>query len=471
MREALAKLEDWGFGGLAEFYFYTKGRDMRRAARGKRLGQGWLAALLAGAMLLLTAGLAQAAWVNGQAATVVLGQGDFTSNTPGVTQSGMFGPINACTDRETGKVFVIDYVNHRVLRFSRSNAELNGANAEAVFGQSDFTGNTSGRSASKLNMPFGCAIADSGDLWISDSVNGRVLLYRDAANKPTVGAEADLVLGQADFTSYSSSTDQSTMTASVYGVAVSPDGTTLWASSAGQNRVLRWDNPSQLSNGAPANGVLGQESFTTTNAIGSLAPVADLPSPTATSLGYPTGLALDMDGNLFVSDQNYRRILRYDAAKSKANGAAANGVLGVTDFTTAGVGSCTSATFGLVYSLVIASDGRLYAAVYDQNRVLIFHSPAGKANGASADYVLGQSDFLSSAGALTAAGLEGPMGLGFNAWSGRLYVGDFSNNRVLGYENPELQRNTVPALGVWGLAFFAGLLLVLGRAPWRTIRA
>lgn len=437
---------------------------MERVVQNRCLGMKKAMTLVAVvAVLLLSAGLAQAAWTNGKAATQVLGQLNFTANTPATTQNGLYGPIASCVDKNSGKVFVTDYVNNRVLRFSKANAGIDGANAEAVFGQTDYITNSSGRSATKLNLPIGCAITDSGDLWIADSVNGRALLYRDAANKPEFGASADLVLGQADFDSYSATTDQSTMAQSVYGVAIAPDGAALFVASAGQNRVLRWDNPGSLSNGAPANGVLGQPSFSTSLSSGGLGSAADLPTPTRSSLGYPTAVALDEDGALYVSDLNNRRVLRFEAAAYKAIGADADGVLGVTDYTTIGVGACTRITFGLVYSLLVPRDGRLYVGDYEHNRILVFDAPASKANGAGADYVLGQTDFLSNASGNTATNLAGPMGLGHNPLTGHLYVGDFGNNRVLGYHNYDLRVSPpVPALPSVGLALFAGLLMLAG---------
>jgi sugar lactone lactonase YvrE len=404
------------------------------------------------AVLVLTSAQAQAGWTNGQAATVVLGQSTFTTSTQATTQNGMSGPTSVCVDKTTGKVFVADYRNHRVLRFTSADAAVNGSNAEAVFGQDDFTTNTNGRTQAKLFYPMACAITDAGDLWISDSYNGRVLLYQGAASKPTTGAAADKVLGQADYTSYSSTVDQATLYSQVYGVAVTADGSTLWASCTNQNRVLRWDNPASKNNGAAADGVLGQATFTT-NASGT----------TATTLNYPLGLALDASGNLFVSDQNNSRVLRFDSAAAKGNGAAADGVLGAADFITAGSAAVTASTFSVAYGLSIASDGKLYLSSLTQNRVLIFNSPASKANGADADNVLGQTTFTTNALATSATGLCGPLGLGFNPLTGLFYVGDYSNNRIVGYYNSEIGGSSpVPSQTPWQLALFAGLFLILG---------
>ncbi len=66
----------------------------------------------------------------------MLGQADFTSGTAnrgtGVAANTMNGPQSACVDPATNKVFVVDTSNHRVLRFSSTNALIDGSDAEGV---------------------------------------------------------------------------------------------------------------------------------------------------------------------------------------------------------------------------------------------------------------------------------------------------------------------------------------------------
>jgi DNA-binding beta-propeller fold protein YncE len=408
---------------------------------------------------------AKAAWTNGQAATRVLGQTDFTSGTSGVSQSKMHSPSGICVDKSTGKVFVMDSNNHRILRFSSTNAAINGSNAEGVLGQPDFTSYFSGISEIKLNSPESCAMTDSGDLWVADTFNNRVLLFRSAASKAD-GAAADLVLGQADFTSNETITNQSTFSYTVFGIAVTPDGSTLFASCTTDNRVLRWDNPASKSNGALADGVLGQSSYTSHGS-----------GTSATTMSGPRNLTLDGSGNLYVCDATNNRVLRFNNAKNKSNGAAADGVLGAPHFdpvlSLPAIEAYPATTFDRPRGLVIGSDGRLYLVAYGENRVLIYNDPATKANGAAADYVLGQTSFASgdstptslspvSAPLISADTLIGPLGVGYDERNGYLYVADGENNRVLGFYNEELILRPVPALTPGQLAGFAGLLLALG---------
>ncbi|ETR64865.1 MAG: hypothetical protein OMM_15229, partial [Candidatus Magnetoglobus multicellularis str. Araruama] len=77
-------------------------------------------------------------WTNNQAANVVLGQSNFNTNSSGTSSTKLTHGTAASVDLATGKLFISDRYNHRVLRFSSTDAAINGAAAEAVLGQADF---------------------------------------------------------------------------------------------------------------------------------------------------------------------------------------------------------------------------------------------------------------------------------------------------------------------------------------------
>ncbi|MCK7522999.1 MAG: hypothetical protein MZV64_37635 [Ignavibacteriales bacterium] len=97
----------------------------------------------------------------------VLGQTDFVTNTSGLTASTLNGPKGIAIDPTTGKLFVADYENRRVLRWSSVDKMINGAAAEVVLGQPDFVTNTSGTSSTKLSRPYGIYVDAVGRLWVS----------------------------------------------------------------------------------------------------------------------------------------------------------------------------------------------------------------------------------------------------------------------------------------------------------------
>jgi sugar lactone lactonase YvrE len=370
------------------------------------------------AVIVLLAGPAMAQWTDGQDATYVVGQADFTSSGAATTQNGLDTSNDVAVDTVNNKLYVADTSNNRVLRYAYP-ITGNQPNAEAVLGQADFTSGEANRggsvAANTLNAPRRVAVDASGRLWVADSLNRRVLRF-DSAHTKANGANADGVLGKANFTTSSSATTQSGM-AFVAGLGLAADGT-LWVADLGNNRVLRFDNAAAKTDGANADGVLGQTDFTSS---ASATTQAGMEGPSDTCVDGTT---------LYVADHLNNRVLRFDNAAAKANGANADGVLGQPDFTSNGTAVTQSGMDG-PYGVDVDAAGRLYVADYYNYRVLIFDSASGKANGANADNVLGQESFTTTIIVLDQDGLNRVAGVGVDSVNDRLFVADSDHSRVL----------------------------------------
>lgn len=318
---------------------------------------------------------------NNMAASGVLGQPDFTTSTFGTTSAALHAPSGVAVDPTTGKLFVVDRYNNRILRWSSNDKMTSGSAAEAVLGQPDFLTASSGLSSTKMNDPLRAFVDASGYLWVSDYLNNRVLRFDNASSKPA-GSAADGVLGQPNFTTNSSGTTAGKMNGAV-GVFV--DGTgRLWVTDRLNHRVLRFENAAAKANGANADGVLGQADFTSgTSGLSS------------TKMNRPMGVYADTAGRLWVCEDNNNRAIRFDAAATKANGAAADGVLGQPDFVSNTINASRNGV-GNVRGVFGDVAGRLYLADESNNRIVIFNNAAAKANGADADLVLGAPDLNGS---------------------------------------------------------------------------
>ncbi|MGR0481756.1 MAG: InlB B-repeat-containing protein [Candidatus Electronema sp. V4] len=385
---------------------------------------------IAAILLLLTAprlGFSLGPWTNGQDANLVLGQPDLTTarNCDIEECNGadrMDRPEAVAVDPTTGKVFVADSSNSRVLRFASGAALTSGAAAEAVLGQPDFVTTTWGAAPTAANMfnPQALVVDAGGRLWVADSGHDRVLRFDSAAAKAN-GANADGVLGRPDFTTSADSLARQNTMIDPEGLAVDADGR-LWVADTWNNRVLRFDNATAKGNGADADAVLGQTNFT------------DRDYATAQNRMYlPRGLVVTSTGVLFVADQRNNRVLRFDNAVDKGNGADADGVLGQADFISSGIGYRTRN--GMYYPIGVShdSEGRLYVAEEGNSRVFICNNAVNKPNGADADNVLGQPDFTTATPLLSASGLSTPLSVFADNARGALWVADRDHNRVLRY--------------------------------------
>jgi len=375
------------------------------------------------AMLGSTALVARAQFTNGQSATYVLGQSSFTASDSNPTALHYWGAQDVAIDARTGKAFVIDVYACRVLRYSNVDTLAMGGAPEAVLGQTSLDVGGNGTSASQLNNPGGLALDSSGTLWVADTDNNRVLRFDHALTKPD-GAPADGVLGQNDFVSSNFASSQSGMNGPA-AVCVDTAGT-LWVADKLNNRVLRFANAATKANGANADGVLGQPNFTN-NAI-------TIPE-NASSMNQPSGLCADASGHLWVADTNDARVLRFDNAATEADsdGAPADHVLGQT--TLNGGASGTSARLlSSPANIDIDSSGLLAVSDKNNKRCLLWANAASLGDGANASFVLGQTSFdVQGQGGLTANQFADPQSARFDA-AGRLWIVDGSARRVLRFD-------------------------------------
>lgn len=245
---------------------------------------------------------------------------------------------------------------------------------------------------------------------------GTVLAWTDSQN-------AALVLGQANYTANTAALTQTGMN-HPQAVAVDPVNGAVFVADPFNNRVLRFASLEALASGAPAVGVLGQPDF-----------VHNDVQTTRFGMNDPVGLTISSQGTLFVADAGNHRVLRFYNAAFKSNGAAADGVLGQVNYSSNAAGLSASQfnnPVGLAYD---SATNTLFVADCFNHRVLRFYKADQRADGTPADGVLGQTNFTSNTPAVSQGGMQNPMGVAYDYDSGRLWVADTVNNRVLRFEN------------------------------------
>lgn len=241
---------------------------------------------------------------NNQSADIVLGQTSFTNNTGGISSSRFNTVLGIC--RVTDKLFVVDGGNNRVLRFTYPLS--NGMAADLVLGQVNFTSNTANgglgflaTQAQALNRPYNL-YCDDNHLIVTDSNNNRVLIWNSL---PTVNNQApDVVLGQPDFTSRVENNGGISSKSLSTPRGIASDGTRLFVAEYPNNRILIW-NTIPTSNFAPADSVMGQDSFTTN--------IVDCKSVDSLKISHkcfsPGPIQYIGNNRLLITDYNLVRIL------------------------------------------------------------------------------------------------------------------------------------------------------------------
>jgi uncharacterized protein (TIGR03437 family) len=376
---------------------------------------------------------------NASAATGVLGQTNFAGNAPNqIKAASINAPYKMAIDYSQSPfaLYVSDTNNNRVLIWTDSAHFHNGDPANLVIGQPNLTsavanvdsGGTATPSATGLYGPRGIAIGPSGDLYVADAGNNRVLHYpRPVAQSGRI--TPDIVLGQPDFVTGALAEVSAGSLNSPGGLALGPNGD-LFIADSGNNRVLEFASGPKT--GATALRVYGQSSFTTSTAPS---------TASADTLTAPQGLTLDATYNLYVADTAANRVVIYPSTNTApATGLAASVVLGQGGFTstTAGRGA-TGLHFP--FDVGLDSGGDIFVSDEANNRVVAYPSLVNLLLSPTTPYsayeAVGQQNLTTvganwdtTNGSATPEGLAAPAGI-FVDRRDTLYVGDTGNNRVV----------------------------------------
>lgn len=237
---------------------------------------------------------------NNQAASLVLGQSNFTSNSSGLTATSLSQPRGVFVDKSYN-VWIADTRNSRVLEFSAPITQ-NGQAASLVLGQPSFTYASILVSSSNLNSPFGVYVDASSNVWVSDTLNYRVLEFVPPLFN---GAGAGLVLGNSNFTTNSPGGRSASSMDYPVGVSIDSSGN-LWSAQWFGRRVAGF--PAPYSSGEAASLLLGESSFV--NSPGGVS---------ASTVSFVSGLSLDSGNDVWIVDSTNNRILSFGLPLAPTN--------------------------------------------------------------------------------------------------------------------------------------------------------
>jgi len=352
----------------------------------------------------------------GENATLVLGQTGFTtgaSNQGGAAgASTMSGPSGSVVDA-AGNLYVADTGNCRVLKFTPP--FNNGMSATLVLGQANLTsGCVPGvaPTASTLAAVTALAFDGSGNLWVADNGNSRVLEYTAPFSN---GMAAALAIGQPS-TSASGCNQgagqaaPSATTLCMPGLPNFPpsylafdSAGNLWVGDEGNSRALKYSAP--FSTGMAAGLVIGQANFTSNSSGACL--------PSATEMCSASGVAFDHSGNLWVGDDSNCRVLEFvpPFSTNMAASVELGQPAGANQFTeSCSVNVTTQDVLFDAVGLAFDSSGNLFVGDRGNNRTMVFSPPFS--SGMNAALVIGQANFTSGGSATppTAGSQSLPLG-------------------------------------------------------------
>ena len=397
-------------------------------------------------------------------AIAVLGQPDFQSTDPAVSQTRLTMPrITIDSERQLAyvpdgypagnRINIFDIHPDRMQTTATPMLDqLGHINPE---GEPDFLARSANNRISPRYWTQARDVSlDTVDhrLFVSDNYGHRVLIYQLDRMNRILDRGASWALGQPDTqTSVLRPGQDATSVKLPLAVEYDDSHKRLFVADTWSDRVLVFDmTPGQVESGMEASYVLGQADFTSYDPraaqnriyFGSRAGRGIYPSEARAA-----ELVMDrVNQRLFVTDGGNHRVLVFDVHPDRIrNGADALAVLGQDDFTSTETG-LSRTRWELPGDLELDErNQRLFVGVAWQHRVLAFDvHPDRLRNGQPASFVIGQQDFDSGTPGLSDNRFRQTDGLSYDSLNDRLYVTDKYNHRVLVYDVPPGQSNNMP---------------------------
>ena len=140
------------------------------------------------------------------------------------------------------------------------------------------------------------------------------------------------------------------------------------------------------------------------------------------SLNYPTGVAVDRSGNLYIADQHNNRIRKVAAASGVITTVAGNGTAGYAG----DGGPATWASLDYPTGVTVDGLGNLYIADQRNNRIRKIVASTGTIMTVAGD---GTGDYSGDGGPARAAALWSPTGVAVDG-AGNIYIAEIWSNRI-----------------------------------------
>ena len=303
------------------------------------------------------------------------------------------------TEDSSGNIYVADTDNSMVREEVKSSALVN---FFAGNGTAGYSGDGGTALTARINYSRGVAEDSSGNLYIADTNN---CLVRKVTSGGTISTVAGLVVSSNPRCGYSGDGGPATSAelSSPNGVAVDTKNNLYIADY--NNQVVR-----KVSSGT----------ITTIAGIGGISGYSGDGGPAANALlSYPSAVAVDPSGNVFIADYNNCRVREINAATGIITTVAGNGNCSFT-------GDGPASQVGVAYPQGLAVDANDNLFISDYSNRIRWMNPAGIITTIAGSNSAGYSG---DGGPATSAQLYEPAGIVLDS-SGNILFSDYNNFRV-----------------------------------------
>jgi len=324
--------------------------------------------------------------------------GYFWGDGIAATSSKLDSPYGVAIDA-TGNIYIADEGNNRIRKVTAATGIISTVAGNGIGG---YSGDGDAATSAEMNRPGGVALDAAGNLYIADIGNNRIRKV-DATSGIITTVAGNGTQG------YSGDGDAATSAqlAWPYGVAIDAAGN-LYIADYFNYRIRKVDAATGVITTVAGNGTKGYS--------------GDGDAATSAQLAWPTGVAVDVAGNLFIADKNNQRIRKVDAATGVITTVAGNGTYGYSG----DGGPATSAQLNFPYGMAVDAAGDLYIADRQNNRIRKVDAATGTITTIAGNNFGG---YWGDVGAATSISLNYPSSVALDA-AGNLFIADEGNNRI-----------------------------------------
>ena len=309
--------------------------------------------------------------------------------TDGVGSGAHFNIPEGLAMDSAGNVYVADTYNDAIREVTPSGQVATVAGLTSNIGSTDGT-----NSAAQFYQPMSTAVDGSGNVYVADTGNSTI-------RKIAAGGGVTTLAGSADYTGSTDGTGTAARLNAEEGVALDSAGN-IYVADSGNNTIRMITPAGVVSTLAGMAGTAG-----TSDGTG-----------TAAQFIFPTGIAVDNSGSVYVADAVNNTIRKITAGGVVTTLAGSAGFSGTTD----GIG--TAALFALPTDVAVDTSGNVYVTDSNGSTVRKITSTGSVTTLAGTAGVKGNLDGIG-----TAAQFNTPQGLSVDS-SGNVYVADTYNNTI-----------------------------------------
>ncbi len=326
------------------------------------------------------------------------GEGGGQFDWSNAVASSLNQPEDVVTD-SYGNMYIADTGNNRIRKVD---AVTGCISVVAGTGAKGSGGDGGDAASAKLNSPRGVAIDNAGNIFIADTLNKRV-------------RKVDIATGIIN--------------------TVAGDGTGGYSGDGGPAAMAQLDNPAGVfidgsnnifiadtGNNCVRKVDIATGNISTIAGDGSTAFAGDGGLAVNASLHQPTGVFVDVAGNVFIADRNHSRVRKVDVVSGVINTVAGNGAKGFN-----GDGQLAIASsFNNPTKIWVNDEGDIFIADENNNLIRKVDAATGLVSSVAGNKTAG---FSGDNGDAVLASLNSPMSVALDS-GGNLYIADKDNYRI-----------------------------------------